>query len=1244
MTLASPTNNRATRNMDVIKVIIMIIIIIYYYTVNTIINRYYIIIVILIIEPLGSRSIFRITIKRYFNFHTIIIIITIIIGSISIGGKLSNVNIDFHTLINTVNNMFEWAAAQHSDYDSDRNTNNDKDTLKISISIYNKARNLPAGSNYDMLRALLKGMSAYLLHLYSNPSAKCLCTVIKLFSRAAEDLSCYESQIENSIKCAMTCTTLWTRIKDSSSVLMKQLTPHDLESMKMSVYHSYTQTAALLVDVKGTPGRLGSPRQALAGAMELVNQLPSGIKLNFVHTAIHIGKELVQKNLEEDALPIFNMTISIVDLLAASAISNINIMAQPDDENPNENYVKTSKYELFRIKIKVLLSMAYCCMTTKQCDKAMVHLKTAEQTIEKSSFDKRTLSEKEKAFIWATVDYAKFSVFAAEGNWAAAEAYLRNYMKQPTSYDTAIELISTFLKGNHKFTVEFFTQLLSTFPNEPFFTNTRICNLEMTVANISIHGEQSTSSDISQNKRAIDLCDAIITDHLNRTHPLNQETDLNGDKTDVAKNYKRVIKVLLGRVKWYYSSKEWIKLKEWADLYFKLHVGKELDDDTMNVTIYKVEALLSENALKSNEEALALSLKMVTTRTTNKSIISLFKALLFTRGAKDAVKHFIDIQNNREVDDNISALGRTENLSRIIECVLIVNESSKIVASKQCKLAKQLLLKEWLSQFCELQYWRHEGYANDNNRKVSYYLICKELLEIYLVDDEESNTEEQINVHIDKVENDASSHIESVNANVPPDQEEEVGKRSNEIDAEGDADFLEVVKTFKNILRCTKQNTTVSVSLSISLDECYSNIVIPLQQLCNLLSQLTDTDEMKILGLGDDLEWLADFSWNLGVLLSNKQVKDTTSSIGSKDTITEGTYLGIAADLLLISSQLYSHIDNDVKAISISNQVMGLILSCGSLMDMDVITVKNIINKKETNNLHESNEIDEAFSSDSMRLSSCFDKSDSSLASMKSSPTKRSDELLKTAESLEFAESLVRSLVGFADNSCIDNYKTIIFLYMISSYCRLQNDLKLQEFIKNREREFFNLSAQQLRTCATIAKKEYLFDSSRTFLNFAIQVCVRNEPRDYDLMGQVFVEVIESSPSRSHALENIQEFEQLTKSGAAFNIDEIESVARLSFNNGITLMELDQNDIAEKFISSALSLSNYASESFKSNLDNMQSSYTTVLQQKASAIEAKGRSNSKAGGMVDLMHDTSSYQMHYGDKEKEVALTLASLV
>ena len=1151
-----------------------------------------------------------------------------ILGSISVGGKMSNTNIDLQSLISSVTKVFDWASEQNPDYDEDRTSISDKSIFKIAINIFNKSRNLPG--SYDKLKALLKGMTAYLFNLYGNTTAKCLSTVIKYLSKAAEELSQFDVYTERAIRCSRTCTNLWIRIRDSTNLLIKQLSHQELDSLKLSVFHSYTQTAMLLVSLKDVPGQEAeSPRQAIAGAMELINQLPAGIKLNFVYNAMHICKELIKKNSQEDAFSIYNLIISVVDLISSSAPANINEVAQ-DDEPINENFVNASKYELFRTKIQILLSMAYCCMTTNQCDKAMLHLKTAEQAIDKAKFEKKTFTEKDKSYLIATLDYAKFSICSVENNWAAAEVHLRSYMmKQANSYETSLELITTFLKGNqqnsHKYTIEFYGMLLTHFPNEPFFTNTRISNLEMCVANISIHGEQMVTSEISQNKRALDLCDAIITDHLNGHHSLNyQETDsTDQENTSTTKNYKRLIKVLIGRVKWYYSSSEWSKLKEWADMYFKLHGDKELDDDTMNVMIYKVEALLSENVHKSSEDALALTLKMATTRTTTRSIISLFKALLFTRGAKDAVKHFVDLQNNREVDGN--SLGRTENLSRIIECLLIVNESSKSISSLQCKLAKQLLLNEWLKQFSEVQYWRYEGYTNEANEgKISYFKVCKQLLQIYLIEDSSDNGDQP------KLTNDIERGVSAEPVNENRQDEQGAGK------ADADSNFSELAKMFGTIIKFNVQPP--SIALTISLEEFYTNINNPLQQLCNIISLLSDTGEIKKLGSDDDLEWLADFAWNLGILFSKKQSKGLNSGSTSAEltaaTIKQRDYHLLASEMLEISSQLYGSVENEVKAISISNQVMGLIASCGCRLDMDNSDSRGTGIKHDTIISNKRNEFYVADSS-SDSMSSCFDKSESSTTPKQSSP-KRSNELLKTIELLEFAESLVRSLVGFADDSYIDNYKTILLVFLISAHLRLQDDAKLQEFMKKRERDFFNLSAHQLRLCAAMAKAEFLSDISRTFLNYANQCCVRNEPRDYALMGQIFNEIIENSASRSHALENIQEFEQLVKQHAPFSVDDIDGIAKLAYNYGVTLLELDQIDIAEKFLSMSLSLSNFASESFKSNLSNMSSSYAFVLQKKAAAVAAKGKG-------MDLLDETPR-KLNFGEKEKEVALTLASLV
>lgn len=376
-------------------------------------------------------------------------------------------------------------------------------------------------------------------------------------------------------------------------------------------------------------------------------------------------------------------------------------------------------------------------------------------------------------------------------------------------------------------------------------------------------------------------------------------------------------------------------------------------------------------------------------------------------------------------------------------------------------------------------------------------------------------------------------------------------------------------------------------------------------------------------------------------MFSKKQHKTAISSSEAAGAIKQKDYFQLAAELLDISSTLYGRVDNEDKTVSISNQVMCLIASTGCRLDMDSCDVRKTFNKQEIIASDKSNDEFHEAGSDSGRLSSCFDKSDSSLTPFKASP-KRSDELLKTIKQLEYAESLVRLLIGFADESQVDSYKMILIVFLISAHLRLHDeDLpehKLDEFMQTRAKDFFILDAKELRRCATIAKAEFHLDVARTFLNMAHQVCVRVEPRDYALLGQIFHEIIENSASRCHALETIQQFEQLVKSNTAFSIDDIDSVAKLSYNYGVTLLELDQIDMAEKFMSMSLSLSKFASDSFKANLEVMQSSYAFVLEQKA---QARGSASSKAVGM-DLMHETP-HKMNY-EKEKEVAITLASFV
>ena len=138
--------------------------------------------------------------------------------------------------------------------------------------------------------------------------------------------------------------------------------------------------------------------------------------------------------------------------------------------------------------------------------------------------------------------------------------------------------------------------------------------------------------------------------------------------------------------------------------------------------------------------------------------------------------------------------------------------------------------------------------------------------------------------------------------------------------------------------------------------------------------------------------------------------------------------------------------------------------------------------------------------------------------------------------------------------------------------------------------------------------------------------CSISRSRNYALMGELYSQLVELSPSRKDALERVADFTQLvntlttsaasssavrhvsnahcddgvcgaTGSGSSselidigINPDVVDRVASLAFNYGITLVELDQVVLAERFLSRAVSLlhSGAASKAFKDRQTEME--------------------------------------------------------
>ena len=94
---------------------------------------------------------------------------------------------------------------------------------------------------------------------------------------------------------------------------------------------------------------------------------------------------------------------------------------------------------------------------------------------------------------------------------------------------------------------------------------------------------------------------------------------------------------------------------------------------------------------------------------------------------------------------------------------------------------------------------------------------------------------------------------------------------------------------------------------------------------------------------------------------------------------------------------------------------------------------------------------------------------------------------------------------------------------------------------------------------------------------WAIQCAFRDTIPCYQTIGKYYSKLINLSAARQEALQKVEEFEQLFRKESNFDAEDIYCMC---YNWGITLIQLEQIVLAEKFISKALNLYHYTSQDF----------------------------------------------------------------
>jgi hypothetical protein len=184
--------------------------------------------------------------------------------------------------------------------------------------------------------------------------------------------------------------------------------------------------------------------------------------------------------------------------------------------------------------------------------------------------------------------YTKFSVFAQAQRWGDAELCLRSLLRETKSFETALSMVKTYVEGNRlsvNDSAALFRLLSDKFPQEPHFSEIRLCNLQTLLSSSSSSsstqgkclqgvslthntgtGTGSTSmhgSDHFGSFDAVALSITIIREHRSGVRALTPE------------HYQRLKHVLLERVSWARIADHPGEVLEWSGCLLRLLDGDD---------------------------------------------------------------------------------------------------------------------------------------------------------------------------------------------------------------------------------------------------------------------------------------------------------------------------------------------------------------------------------------------------------------------------------------------------------------------------------------------------------------------------------------------------------------------------------------------------------------------------------------------------------------------------------------------
>ncbi len=156
------------------------------------------------------------------------------------------------------------------------------------------------------------------------------------------------------------------------------------------------------------------------------------------------------------------------------------------------------------------------------------------------------------------------------------------------------------------------------------------------------------------------------------------------------------------------------------------------------------------------------------------------------------------------------------------------------------------------------------------------------------------------------------------------------------------------------------------------------------------------------------------------------------------------------------------------------------------------------------------------------------------------------------------------------------------------------------EYVTGEKRHLLlSLDAEELSECINLVRDvtNSYYEVIKVLTNYAIQACTRDAAHDQSLLGRLYIDRIRLSESREAALSAIVEIDQqLSRTESnLFNYDDIDSIVSMTYNNGVSLAELNNYAMAEEFLRMSVSIAAHSSEHMKTtNMQQIQSTYDRI--------------------------------------------------